>query len=111
MTKAKNKETSKTLEISKRYANIKELSVYIGLSVKTLYEFVNLQKIPSIKYGKKLLFDLQDIDKLMENLKRPHIASEETSNNIIVGFHDSKYNVSDSSHADTIKHGKGGQDV
>ncbi len=111
MTKAKNKETCKTLEIPKRYANIKELSVYIGLSVKTLYEFVNLQKIPSIKYGKKLLFDLQDIDKLMESLKRPHIASEETSNNIIVDFHDRKYNVSDSSHADTIKHGKGGRDV
>jgi excisionase family DNA binding protein len=99
------------LAITKRYANIKELSVYIGLSVKTLYEFVNLQKIPSIKYGKKLLFDLQDIDKLMESLKRPHIASEETSNNIIVDCHDSKYNVSDSSHADTIKHGKGERDV
>mgnify|MGYP003996829521 FL=1 len=57
------------LPITKRYANIKELSVYLGLSVKTLYEFANLQKIPSIKYGKKLLFDLQDIDKLMESLK------------------------------------------
>mgnify|MGYP003966001033 CR=1 FL=1 len=75
------------LPITKRYANIKELSVYLGLSVKTLYEFANLQKIPSIKYGKKLLFDLQDIDKLMESLKRPHITSEETSNNIIGDVH------------------------
>ncbi len=84
----KKKEIDGTnLAITKRYANIKELSVYLGLSVKTLYEFANLQKIPSIKYGKKLLFDLQDIDKLMESLKRPHIASEETPNNIIGDVH------------------------
>ncbi len=106
-----NKKTSKTLDITKRYANIKELSIYMGLSVKTLYEFVNLRKIPSIKYGRRILFDLQDIDKLMESLKRPHILCEKTSNNIIVDYHDSKYNVSDSSHADTIEHEKGGKHV
>jgi|TARA_B100000315_G_C14534533_1_gene567809 excisionase family DNA binding protein len=87
MTKTKNKETSNTMVITKRYANIKELSAYMGLSVKTLYEFVNLRKIPSIKYGKKVLFDLQDIDKLMASLKRPHILCEKTSNNIIGDVH------------------------
>jgi excisionase family DNA binding protein len=99
------------METIKRYANIKEVSDYTSLPMKTLYEWSSLGRIPSIKIGRRVLFDLQDIDKLMESLKRPHILSKETSNNIIVGFHDSKYNVSDSSHADTIKHGEGGRDV
>ena len=71
--------------IPKRF--IKEVSDYTSLPMKTLYEWSSLGRIPSIKIGRRVLFDLQDIDKLMESLKRPHITSEETSNNIIGDVH------------------------
>jgi len=35
--------------MKKRYANIKEVSEYTSLSVKTLYEWASIGRIPSIK--------------------------------------------------------------
>ncbi len=54
----------------KRYANIKEVSVYTSIPVKTLYEWSSVGRIPSIRLGRKLLFDLIDIDELMSSMKR-----------------------------------------
>lgn len=54
----------------KRYANIKEVSEYTSLPVKTLYEWASLGRIPSIKLGRRVLFDLNDIDNFMSSLKR-----------------------------------------
>ncbi|MCQ3916397.1 MAG: hypothetical protein DPW20_03255 [Candidatus Brocadia sp.] len=54
----------------KRYANIKEVSEYTSLPVKTLYEWASLGRIPSIKLGRRVLFDLNDIDNFMASLKR-----------------------------------------
>jgi excisionase family DNA binding protein len=71
----------------KRYANIKEISQYTSIPIKTLYEWSSTGKIPSIRLGRKLLFDLHDIDQLMANLKRPYHQSEETVNKIVVGVH------------------------
>lgn len=59
--------TEKTL---KRYVNIKEVSGYTSLPVKTLYEWAGAGRIPSIKLGRRVLFDLNDIDALMSSLKR-----------------------------------------
>ena len=55
---------------NKRYANIKEVSEYTSLPVSTLYEWSGTGRIPSIKIGRRVLFDLQDIDKIMAGLKR-----------------------------------------
>lgn len=74
--------------MTKRYANIKEVSAYTSLPVKTLYEWASVGKIPSIKIGRRVLFDLNDIDEVMANLKRPYNQSEETINKIVVGVHD-----------------------
>lgn len=54
----------------KRYLNIKEISEYTSLPIKTLYDWALQGKIPSIKYGSRVLFDLQDIDQIMASLKR-----------------------------------------
>ncbi|MDL1934696.1 helix-turn-helix domain-containing protein [Candidatus Brocadia sp. AMX2] len=39
----------------KRYANIKEVSEYTSLPVKTLYEWASLGRIPSIKLGRRVI--------------------------------------------------------
>ncbi len=76
------------MEITKRYANIKEVSEYTSLPTKTLYEWAAIGKIPSIKLGRRVLFDLNDIDKVMASLKRPYLQHEKTVNKIIGGIHD-----------------------
>ncbi len=73
--------------MTKRYANIKEVSKYTSLPVKTLYEWASLGRIPSIKLGRRVLFDLNDIDKIMASLKRPYLQHEKTANKIIGGIH------------------------
>ncbi len=71
------------IKMTKRYANIKEVSEYTSLPVKTLYEWAGQGKIPSIKYGRRVLFDLQDIDKIMASLKRPYLQHKKIANKII----------------------------
>jgi excisionase family DNA binding protein len=73
---------------TKRYANIKEVSEYTSLPKTTLYEWAGQGKIPSIKIGRRVLFDLNDIDKAMASLKRPHLQHEKTANKIIGDLHD-----------------------
>lgn len=70
-------------KITKRYANISEVSEYTSVSVKTLYEWASKGRIPSIKCGRRVLFDLHDIDIVMSSLKRNINQSEETSDKII----------------------------
>ena len=71
--------------ITKRYANIKEVSGYTSLPVKSLYELASLGKIPSIKLGRRVLFDMHDIDKIMVSMKRTCNQEEKIVNNIVEG--------------------------
>ena len=48
----------------KRYVNINEVSKYTSIPVKSLYELASQGRIPSIKLGKRVLFDLQDTSDL-----------------------------------------------
>ncbi|MEE9509092.1 MAG: helix-turn-helix domain-containing protein [Candidatus Bathyarchaeia archaeon] len=70
-----------------RYINIKETSVYTSIPIKTLYEWASIGRIPSIKIGRRVLFDLNDIDNIMGNLKRPYRQHEKTANKIIGDLH------------------------
>ena len=72
---------------NKRYANIKEVSEYTSLPVKSLYELAGTGRIPSIKLGRRVLFDLQDIDKIMDSFKRSSNQCEMTANKIIGDLH------------------------
>ncbi len=73
--------------ITKRYVSIKEVSEYTSLPVKTIYDWSNQGKFPCIKYHRRLLFDLQDVDKLMDSLKRSYNLSETVANKIIGDLH------------------------
>lgn len=56
--------------MNKRLINIAELSQMIGVSVNTLYSWVSQKKIPYVKMGRLTKFDLNDIDKWIEESKR-----------------------------------------
>ena len=71
-------------EVSReRYVNIKAASRYTSLPVKTLYEWAGIGRIPSVKIGRRVLFDLYDIDKVMDSFKRSTNQCEMTANKII----------------------------
>ena len=65
---------------NRRYVNINEVSEYMSIPVKSLYELASQGRIPSIKLGKRVLFDLQDIDKMMESMKRTCNKEENIAN-------------------------------
>ncbi len=67
--------------------DIKKISEYTSLPVKSLYELSNLGKVLSIKMWRRVLFDLNGIDKMMEGMKRTCNKDEEIVNNIIEGVH------------------------
>ena len=70
--------------INKRYVDINQLSLYINIGISTLYKLVHRNCIPYIKKGKKLLFDLHDIDhwmaqdKILTSPASPSIFKVET---------------------------------
>ncbi len=76
----------KPLVIPERYVDIKTVSKYTSLPVKSLYELASLGKIPSVKLGRRVLFDLVDIDKLMTSMKRSNNQEYKTVNKIVGGI-------------------------
>ena len=72
---------------NKRYVNIKEVSEYTSLPVKSLYELAGTGRIPSIKMRRRVLFDLYDIDKVMASMKRINNQEEKVVNKIIGDLH------------------------
>lgn len=69
--------------MAKRYFNIKEISEYTSLPIKTLYDWASQGKIPSIKYGSRVLFDLHDIDQKLTSLKRNSEQRRKTVDKIV----------------------------
>ncbi len=78
---------SNNVTIAERYVDIKKVSEYTSLPTKTLYEWAGQGKIPSIKIGRRVLFDLHDIDKIMDSFKRSPNQCEMTANKIIGDLH------------------------
>ncbi len=72
----------------KRYVSIKEVSEYTSLPVRTLYEWAGTGRIPSIKLGRRVLFDLHDIDKIMDSFRRSSNQCETVANKIIGDIRD-----------------------
>jgi excisionase family DNA binding protein len=69
--------------IKKRYVSIKEVSEYTSIPVKTLYEWASIGRVPSIKMGRRVLFDLDAIDKVMASLRRPYLQHDITVDKIV----------------------------
>ena len=74
-------------DIPARYVDRKTVARYTSLAESTIYEWAGQGKIPSIKIGRRLIFDLEDIDRLMASLKRTNNQEENTVNKIVVGVH------------------------
>lgn len=53
----------------KRLLNIKECAEYLGLSIQALYNRVAQRRINYIKEGKRILFDIEDLHKWIEEHK------------------------------------------
>ena len=79
----KDKSNAKDEVNRERYVDIKAASRYTSLPVKTLYEWAGIGRIPSVKIGRRVLFDLHDIDKVMDSFKRSSDQYEKTVNKII----------------------------
>jgi excisionase family DNA binding protein len=94
-------------KIKRRYVNVKSLSQYTSLSAKTLYEWTTSGRIPSIKIGRRVLFDLEDIDRFLASLKRDTEHCERIANKVIDNVCNNNYNAS-CGQTDAISFGKGG---
>jgi len=55
----------------KRMLNIKELSIRIGLKPQTIRNRLHTGKFPikTKKIGRKLLWDIKDVDRFLDSLK------------------------------------------
>ena len=59
----------KKMKRMKKLINKKELAEYLRLSVYTIDTYVCHNRIPYIKIGRRILFDLGEIDKWIEEQK------------------------------------------
>lgn len=53
--------------VEKRYLNIKNAAEYCGLSERYLFEQRRDKKIRHLKFGKKVMFDVKDLDIFMQS--------------------------------------------
>lgn len=53
--------------MEKRFLGIKEMAEYLGLTVGTMYVWVCHKKIPYLKVGKLVKFDLREIEKWLKD--------------------------------------------
>ena len=60
--------------MEKRFISVKELAVYLGISVYTVYAWVSTRKIPHHKIGRLPKFDPREINQWLDEHK---IASVE----------------------------------
>jgi len=74
-----------TSAVSKRYFSVKEASRYTGLPASTLYDWAAQGTIPSIKIRRRVLFDLEDIDRIMTKQKRELVNPDKKANEILRG--------------------------
>jgi len=54
----------------KRLLGVEEAAKYLGVQKSTIYSWAWRRKIPSVKLGRRLLFDREDLDQMIETGKR-----------------------------------------
>jgi excisionase family DNA binding protein len=53
-------------DIAKRLLNAEETAEYLGLQVDTVYKKSRLREIPSVKVGRALRFDVEALQRFIE---------------------------------------------
>lgn len=64
---------TKKATVSQRLYSIKDASVYMGRSVWAMRELAWAGKLPVIKDGKKIYFDVKDLDSYIERTKMTYL--------------------------------------
>ncbi len=54
----------------KRLISVEDAARYLGVQRSTIYSWAWRRKIPSVKMGRRLLFDQEDLDRMIEAGKR-----------------------------------------
>ncbi len=54
----------------KRLISVEDAARYLGVKKSTIYSWAWRRKIPSVKMGRRLLFDQEDLDRMIEAGKR-----------------------------------------
>lgn len=60
--------------IEKRYVGVRELTEYLSIPKGSLYVMVCEKRIPYLKIGRRLKFDLKAIDGWLENKRIKELA-------------------------------------
>jgi len=53
-----------------RLISVEDAARYLGVQKNTIYSWARRRKIPSVKMGRRLLFDQEDLDRMIEAGKR-----------------------------------------
>ncbi len=54
----------------KRLLSVEDAAKYLGVQKRTIYLWASQEKIPSVHIGRRLLFDQEDLDRMIEACKR-----------------------------------------
>lgn len=52
--------------VAKRLLNVEETAQYLGLQVDTVYKKARLRELPSVKVGRSLRFDVEALQRFIE---------------------------------------------
>lgn len=55
--------------MEKKYVGVKEVALYLGIKVGTVYSWIHSRKIPYFKAGRLPRFELVEIDRWMNKQK------------------------------------------
>lgn len=61
--------------MTKYICNIRELSNYLQISTSQIRKLVREKKIPHFRVGNRIKFDLNEIDKWIENLQENEVKN------------------------------------
>jgi excisionase family DNA binding protein len=53
-------------QVGKRLLNVKEAAVLLGSTVNTVYKKARLRELPSVKVGRSLRFDIEALQRFIE---------------------------------------------
>ena len=62
--------------MEKRFLNSEELAVYLGLSIHTIRQWTREGKLPFVKLGSAVRFDMQKIEKWVKSKECAYVRRE-----------------------------------
>lgn len=66
VTPPRKQEDQRSGAVERRLLSIREVAVYTGMSVHTLYTMVSQRRIPFVKVGRRTMFDVGLLDEWLK---------------------------------------------